>query len=172
MSPTSFYVVHQQNNKGSAKRFSTQHYETESPGKQTAQKTWWATRGKEPLRTKPSTVEWSISTKEREGKLDRTRNLEEPSPAEQPILRWRWYTLCNAINTLSIKKKHNINKTSSLSLESSLNFERVLSRSKAVLGSSQNEGQIFSGYQPGYISTYLLVLKVFKESILVYDWGF
>ncbi len=38
-----------------------------------------------------------------------------------------------------------------------------LRRSKAVLGGYQNEGQIPSGDPPGYISTYLSVLKISKN---------
>jgi hypothetical protein len=36
-----------------------------------------------------------------------------------------------------------------------------------VLGGSLNEGQIPTGYQPGYIPIYSLIFKIFKELVLV-----
>jgi hypothetical protein len=40
-----------------------------------------------------------------------------------------------------------------------------------MLGSSQIEGQIPIGYQPGYTSTYPSILKKIKELVLVYNHG-
>jgi hypothetical protein len=39
-----------------------------------------------------------------------------------------------------------------------------------MLGSSSNESKILFSYQPECISTYPLVLKIFKESILGYNY--
>jgi len=43
--------------------------------------------------------------------------------------------------------------------------------SKPVLGSSQNEGQIPIGDQPGYTPTYPSILKKVQEPVLVYNHG-
>jgi hypothetical protein len=55
----------------------------------------------EPEVLKPPSVTWSISTKERESKLDKTPNLEKPFPTKIAHLEMEAaYAFFNVINTL------------------------------------------------------------------------